>query len=71
MAFQPTLQLQLIKSIIIYFTIREIYWKNGINKEMTLLHFSLKLLEILLYYLKFLQSHSRGGLLMAADRQRI
>ena len=48
----------------------EIYWeKNGINKEMTLLHFSLKLLEILLHYLKFLQSHSRGGLLMAADRQ--
>ena len=45
--------------------------KNGINKEMTLLHFGLKLLEILLYYLKFLQSHSRGGLLMAADRQSI
>ena len=47
MAFQPTLQLQLIKSIIIYFTICEIYWKNGINKEMTLLHFSLELVEIL------------------------
>ena len=60
----------IIKRIIIYFTICEIYWeKNGINKEMTLLHFSLKLLEILLHYLKFLQSHSRGGLLMAADRQ--
>ena len=29
---------------------------------MTLLHFGLKLLEILLYYLKFLQSHSIGGL---------
>ena len=33
---------------------------------MTLLHFSFKLLEILLYYLKILQSHSRGGLFMAA-----
>ena len=33
---------------------------------MTLLHLSLKLLEILLYYLEILQSHSRGGLLMAA-----
>ena len=31
--------------------------------EMTLLHFSLKLFEIL-RYLKILQSHSRGGLLM-------
>ena len=36
---------------------------------MTLLHFSLKLLDILLYYLKILQSHSRGALLMAADPQ--
>ena len=62
----------IIKSTIIYFTICEIWWeKNGINKEMTPLHFSLKLLEILLYYLKFPQSHSRGGLLMAADRQWI
>ena len=38
---------------------------------MTLLYFGLKLLEILLYYLKFLQSHSRGGLLIAAARQGI
>ena len=36
---------------------------------MTLLHFSLKLLEIPLNYQTILQSHSRGGLLMAADRQ--
>ena len=43
--------------------------KNGINKEMTLLHFSLELLEILLHFRKFLQSHSRGGLLMAAVRE--
>ena len=38
---------------------------------MTLLYFGHKLLEILLYYLKFLQSHSRGGLLIAAARQGI
>ena len=36
---------------------------------MTLLHFSLQLLEITSYYLKILQSHCRGVLLMAADRQ--
>ena len=38
---------------------------------MTLLYFSLKLFEILLYYLKILQSHFRGGVLIAADRQSI
>ena len=32
---------------------------------MTLLHFSLQLLEITSYSLKILQSHCRGGLLMA------
>ena len=36
---------------------------------MTRLHFSLKLLEILLYYLKILQTHSKGGLLIADNRQ--
>ena len=48
MAFQLTLQLQFdTKSIIIYFTICEIYWEKKWNEEITLLHFSLKLLEIL------------------------
>ena len=37
---------------------------------MTLLHFSLKLFEILLYYLEILQSHSGGGLLIDADHDR-
>ena len=36
---------------------------------MTLLHISLKLLEIRLNYPTILRSHSRGGLRMAADPQ--